>query len=58
MNKYDQARSISKRLSNLAKLQDTGYRNIALAFYLERLLARVIVANLEKNRAKGSKLPS
>ena len=50
MSKNDQAKSISKRLSNLAKQQETGYRNIALAFYLERLLARVIADSSLKNK--------
>lgn len=50
MSKNDQAKSISKRLSNLAKEQETGYRNIALAFYLERLLARVIADSSLKNK--------
>lgn len=42
MTKKDKAKSISKKLSNLAKKRDTPFRNIAMAFYLERLLARIV----------------
>ena len=42
MNKKDRARSISKKLSNLARKREIPYRNIMMSFYLERFLARVI----------------
>ena len=38
MNKDDQAKSISKKLSNLAKQQEISYRNVAMAFFYQKLM--------------------
>ncbi len=46
MSKEDKKKSISKKLSNLAKTHNVPYRSIMMAFYLERLLVRII-ANKE-----------
>ena len=42
MSEKDKSRSISKRLSNLARERKVPYRSIMMTFYLERLLARVV----------------
>ena len=41
LKKEDRAKSISKRLSNLARRKGIPYRNILMSFYIECLLARV-----------------
>lgn len=41
MSLKDQARSIAKQLSNLAKEKGVSYQNVATAFLIERLLARL-----------------
>ena len=42
MSKRDKAKSISKKLSNMARKNNIPYRNIMMSFYLERLLVRII----------------
>lgn len=49
MSRNDKARSVSKRLSNLAREKDVPYINISTSFFLERLLARLVAdQNLKK----------
>jgi predicted nucleotidyltransferase component of viral defense system len=43
MSKVNQARSIASKLSNISQAEGITYQNIATAFLIERLLARLIL---------------
>ena len=43
MSKANQARSVAARLSNISQTEGVTYQNIATAFLIERLLARLVL---------------
>ncbi len=47
MNKENLARSIANRLSNISKEKNIAYRYVAMSFFIERMVARILTSPLK-----------